>query len=65
MADVHVTLSKTIQDNYEPIRIEIGVTAATLPNEKVADAIDRVYALVEKKLLERVTDELEALGRKK
>lgn len=65
MSNVTVILSKTIQDNYEPLRIEIGVTDDTRPGEKVTDAVDRVYGLVERKLLERVTEELEALGRKK
>jgi hypothetical protein len=65
MAEVNVTLSKTIQDNYEPIRIEIGVTDTVRADEKVSDAVDRVYTLVENKLLLRVREELHELGRAK
>jgi len=41
--------------NYESANVNMGITASGLPGEKTADAVDRVYALAEEKLLEKFT----------
>jgi len=39
--------------NYESANVNMGITASAFPNEKTAEAVDRVYALAEEKLLEK------------
>lgn len=40
--------------NYESIKVNISITDDVREGEKVTEAFERVYALVEKKLVEKV-----------
>lgn len=42
--------------NYESIRVSLGVEDFTRANETVNSAMDRVYAFVEKKLIEKMEE---------
>lgn len=42
--------------NYESIRVSLGVEDFTRSNETVNSAMDRVYAFVEKKLIEKMEE---------
>lgn len=42
--------------NFESLRIDIGVEDSARNGEKVGDTFDRVYAFVEKKLIEKVNE---------
>lgn len=51
--------------NYENTNLSISVSASAVPGEKAGEAVDRVYALVEQKLLDRFNDlkkEMEEAG---
>jgi hypothetical protein len=59
---VRVSLGFTATINYQSIREDISVESSALPNESSADAVDRVHALVEEKLVEKFTETKEALS---
>lgn len=42
--------------NFESMRIDIGVEASANQGERVVEAFDRVYAFVEKKLVEKFSE---------
>lgn len=42
--------------NYESIHVSIGIEDFVRRDEKVADAVDRIYTLVEKKLVEKMEE---------
>jgi hypothetical protein len=42
--------------NYESIRVSLGVEDYTRSNETTNSAMDRVYAFVEKKLIEKMEE---------
>lgn len=42
--------------NYESIRVSLGVEDFARSNETVNSAMDRVYAFVEKKLIEKMEE---------
>lgn len=60
MTSVTATLNYTRNlGNYESVKVNVGVTDDVRDNETVDIAFERVYAFVEKKLLEKV-DEIES-----
>lgn len=40
--------------DFQNIRVTVGITDTVREDEKTGDAFERVYALVEKKLVEKV-----------
>ena len=48
--------------NFESMRIDIGVEAPALSKESTPEAFDRIYAFVEKKLLEKFSETEEQLS---
>lgn len=57
---VRVSLGRTINvGDFNSVRLDIAIEADSLPDEKVGDAVNRVYGVVERKLNEKVD---EALG---
>jgi hypothetical protein len=48
--------------NYESLHVDIGVEDSVRQGETVDQATERVYAFVEKKLLEKVQAATEELG---
>lgn len=51
--------------NYESMRIDVGVTDTARGGENVNAAFERVYAFVEKKLVQKFAETEEALGAQK
>lgn len=47
--------------NFESLRIDVGLEASTLDNESSAEAFDRVYKFVEDRLEEKFTETEQAL----
>lgn len=45
--------------NYESANVNVSVSATAHPNEKAGEAVDRVFELVERKLVEKF-DELKS-----
>lgn len=42
--------------NYENASVNVGVSASAMPGEKASDAVDRVFTLVENKLMEKLEE---------
>lgn len=66
------TMSKTVKcaigftqslGNYEFIRVDIEYGDDVIPGESHSDALDRIYAEVEEKVVERARDIYSSLGR--
>jgi len=54
---INVNLSyKMNLGNYESASVGIGITASAMNGEKTSDAVDRVYALTEAKLMEKFAE---------
>lgn len=47
---------KVNMGNYENLDVEFAISSAVLLGESAATAADRVYALTEKKLIEKVNE---------
>lgn len=59
---VSVTLGYTLNlGNFQSLRVDLGVTDYTREGEKTSEAMDRVYAFVEQKLIEKVAESKLAL----
>jgi hypothetical protein len=57
MTKINVFLGRKITDgNFGNFDLQFGVEAETLPGETTEAGFDRVYALVEKKLIEHATE---------
>lgn len=50
--------------NFESLRVEVGLEVSAQKDEKASALVDRVYDLVEKKLMERFQETDEALAQK-
>jgi hypothetical protein len=60
--NVTVTLGYTLNlGNFQSLRVDLGVTDYTRDGETTGDAMDRVYAFTETKLIEKVTEARSAL----
>jgi hypothetical protein len=42
--------------NYENASVNVGISASALPGEKASDAVDRVFALAEGKLMDKLDE---------
>lgn len=48
--------------NYESMNVNVGLTVTGNPGEKAGDLIDRVYALVEQKLVDKFEESQKQLS---
>ena len=59
---VSATLGYTLNlGNFQSLRVDLGVVDSIRDGESVNDAMDRVYAFVEGKVVEKVQEAREAL----